>query len=112
MWHQSGSDDWLLWDEAKEWVLQLNCNGYAGYQNWRLPTLEEAVSLLESSMKNGGLKPHLNIDPVFSKKQKWILTGDKLSSEASWCVYIDCGRVVWRNDNDLSMTVRPVRSVE
>ena len=73
MWHQSGSDDYVDWDEAKEWVEDLNSEeGYAGYNDWRLPTVDEAVSLLESSEKNG----YLYIDPVFSKNQDWIWTGD------------------------------------
>jgi phage baseplate assembly protein gpV len=80
----------MEWDEAKEWVEDLNSEeGYAGYQDWRLPTVDETVSLLESSEKNGDLY----IDPVFSKKQEWIWTGDKFEyvnfedgSEAAWIV--------------------------
>ena len=110
MWHQSGSDDWMSWDEAKEWVEDLNSEeGYAGYQDWRLPTVDEAVSLLESSEKNGDLY----IDPVFSKKQRWIWTGDsKAGSEAAWLVYFINGDVYWHHISDRSSIVRPVRSVE
>ena len=113
MWHQSGSDDEMEWDEAKEWVEDLNSEeGYAGYQDWRLPTVDEAVSLLESSEKNGDLY----IDPVFSKKQRWIWTGDKFEdedgSEAAWDVRFGDGYVSWYlNVYDISI-VRPVRSVE
>ena len=110
MWHQSGSDE-MSWDEAKEWVEDLNSEeGYAGYQDWRLPTVDEAVSLLESSEKNGDLY----IDPVFSKKQRWIWTGDKFEdedgSEAAWRVLFYSGRVHWYDL--LNCNVRPVRSVE
>jgi len=108
MWHQSGSGDEMLWNGAKEWVEDLNSEGYAGCQDWRLPTVDEAVSLLESSRINGDLY----IDPVFSKKQEWILTGDEVDgSEAAWCVYIYIGLVGWI-DFDFSHYVRPVRSVE
>ncbi len=108
MWHQSGSDDYMEWDEAKEWVEDLNSEGYAGYQDWRLPTVDEAASLLESSKKNG----NLYIDPVFSRKHEWILTGDEVDdSEAAWCVYIYIGLVGWI-DFDFNHYVRPVRSVE
>ena len=48
MWHQSGSSDYMRWNNANNWIRSLNYRKYAGYQDWRLPTLEEAVSLLES----------------------------------------------------------------
>ena len=113
MWHQGGSDDWVSWDEAKEWVEDLNSEeGYAGYQDWRLPTLDEAASLLESSRKNGDLC----IDPVFSKKQRYIWTGDKCDyvfkngSETAWYVDFSFGKVS-RYYRDDPCFVRPVRSV-
>jgi hypothetical protein len=112
MWHQSGSDDEMEWDEAKEWVEDLNSEeGYAGYQDWRLPTVDEAVSLLESSEKNGDLY----IDPVFSKKQWNTHTGDKFEdedgSEAAWRVFFINGFVFWSYYIGI-LNVRPVRSVE
>ena len=122
MWHQSGSDDEMEWDEAKEWVEDLNSEeGYAGYNDWRLPTVDEAVSLLESSEKN----KHLYIGPVFSTKQYYIWTGDnpEYDEDGSYddyntlfpydaCSvhfyngYVDGGYIMSTND------VRPVRSVE
>ena len=109
MWHQNGADDAKTWYEAKGWIKKLNKRGYAGYRDWRLPTLDEAVSLLESSRINGDLY----IDPVFSKKQTGILTGDKFDgSEVAWLVFFDCGGVF--GDYIVSYGyyyVRPVRSV-
>jgi hypothetical protein len=112
MWHQGGSDDSMEWDEAKEWVEDLNSEeGYAGYQDWRLPTVDEAVSLLELSKTNGDLY----IDPVFIKKQSWIWTGDKFGSEAAWGVHFYDGDVCWpqiqRHHHHIRY-VRPVRSVK
>ncbi len=116
MWHQPGSRKYMRYRKAKKWVVKLNRKGYAGYSDWRLPTVEEAASLLESSKcfyykKNSG--PY--IDPVFSKKQEWIWTGDKLEdrsgSEAAWAVNFDDGFVGWNGIN-IDIFVRPVRSVE
>jgi hypothetical protein len=74
-----------------------------------LPTVDEAVSLLESSEKNGDLY----IDPVFCKKQRWIWTGDsKAGSEAAWDVYFGSGFVNWDSYLNGNIYVRPVRSVE
>ena len=108
MWHQSGSDELCTGNKQREWVEDLNSEeGYAGYQDWRLPTVDEAVSLLESSKKNG----YLYIDPVFSKKQYWIWTGDKFDgSEVAWYVLFYDGSVYW-NYIRYGSYVRPVRSV-
>ena len=70
MWHQSGSYKNMSWKRAKKWVGELNKQGYAGFLDWRLPTLEEAVSLLEQNEKSG----NQFIDPVFDKTQWSIWT--------------------------------------
>ena len=134
MWHQNGSNKYVKWNKAKEWVRSLNSRGYAGYQDWRLPTVDEAASLLESSEKNGDLyideegsldlltiivrnhyarkKNKLFIDPVFSKKQEKIWTGDRYDSRAAWYVNFGSGRVSWQHHISIYSLVRPVRSVE
>ena len=110
MWHKGGSGRRFTWVDAKGWIESLNSEGYAGYHEWRLPTVEEAVSLLESSKRN----EDLYIDPVFSNKQKWIWTADsKDGSEAAWIVGFSNGDVYWDYIGNLgSYYVRPVRSVE
>ena len=65
MWHQSRFSQKYELEEAKKWVKELNKQVYAGFTDWRLPTLEEAVSLIESSEKNG----NQFIDSVFDKTQ-------------------------------------------
>ena len=97
------------WREATDWVEGLNSEGYAGYNDWRLPTVDEAASLLESSKMNGDLY----IDPVFSNKQKWIWTADsKDGSEAAWCVDFGNGHVHWNDFIYNLYYVRPVRTME
>ena len=105
MWQQSGSYDYMKRKEVKKWLRGLNRKGYAGYNDWRIPTVEEASSLLEASEKNG----NLYIDTVFDKKQRWLWTGDRCSSGGMWRVYFDDGYVDW---GDVSfLFVRPVRKI-
>ena len=144
MWHQSGSDDEISWEKAKEWIKKLNKGGYAGYQDWRLPTVDEAASLLDSrvasrdmmtdflllksSFSPGNLLQEeleideknrdLCIDPVFSKKQIYIWTGDEAEyeddSEVAWDVNLINGHVRIPQLVKLRYHcnhVRPVRSV-
>lgn len=112
MWHQSGSSDNMKWNEAKDWVRQLNRRGYTGYYDWRLPTVEEGASLLESSKRNDDLY----IDPVFDKELWAVWTGDRCGSHRAWVIYFGdgglysiIGCVNWDGFASLYY-VRPVRS--
>jgi hypothetical protein len=105
MWHQSGSDNDMEWNKTKQWLKDLNSGGYAGYHDWRLPSLAEAVSLLESNRKNEALC----IDTVFSNKQKRIWTGNKLAgSESVWLIDFQVGTMRWLYIDE-KCYVRPVR---
>ena len=114
MWHQSGSTGLgITWQKAEEWVKKLNGGGYAGFRNWRLPTLEEAASLLKPG-KEGSV---LYIDPIFDSTQKYIWTGDNYKKDDRWFVDLDQGNFTWRskylygfNRNLRANFVRPVRS--
>jgi hypothetical protein len=106
MWHQSGSDKDIRWNKAKEWIRNINIREFAGYNDWRLPTVEEAASLLEFSEENG-----LYIDPLFSNVQRYVWTGDKYRSDTAWNVRFSSGRVYWSYLGTL-IFVRPVRSVK
>jgi len=107
MWHQSGSSNSMQWDKAKQWVRDLNSRGYAGYHDWRLPTLEDAASLLESIKRDG-----LYIDSVFSNNQEWSWTGDEYDSEAAWSITFGLGGVYRDDVVDDDNGVRPVRSIK
>ena len=78
IWQKGGSSNCLRFDEANEWIKNLNERGFAVLDGWRLPTLEEAMSLIKSEEKRGGL----HVDPAFNKMQEWIWTADN-SSESS-----------------------------
>ena len=118
MWHQSGSGRDVWGEHVLEWIQKLNESGYAGYRDWRMPTLEEAVSLMESSKRDG-----LYIDPIFCKQQRWIRTGDKVEDnrtaprpgDDSWVVDFRNGGVFVVDSVIIvlcSTYVRPVRSME
>lgn len=93
----------MVYSDAQEYIKELNRQEFAGYSDWRLPTLEEAMSLMEREKKNG-----LYIDPVFERKQEWIWTADKESASRAWVVSFDYGRCT-RNALGYSDVVRAVR---
>ncbi|MBN2090117.1 DUF1566 domain-containing protein [candidate division KSB1 bacterium] len=82
MWQQGGSDNWLDQNQMHSYIDSLKKVGYAGFYDWRLPTLEEAMSLMEPKEMN----EDLHIDPVFDKTQRWIWTADAFTGAARWWV--------------------------
>ncbi len=82
MWQQSGSDESLNFENANAYIALLNTEQFAGYNDWRLPTLEEAMSLVDPEKSNSGL----NVDSVFDSKQGWIWTSDVFSFSRMWVV--------------------------
>ncbi len=105
MWQKSGSDNYVKYDEAQTCIDALNSMKFAGYNDWRLPTLEELASLLESREMNG-----LNINPLFDRKKEWFWSSDtRISSGLAWDVNFYLGYVNQVSINN-SYYVRAVRS--
>ena len=114
MWQKSGSREPMKWKKAEKWVKKLNKSGYVGYSDWRLPSVEEAASLLvlDTDSKKG-----LLIDVgVFNGKQTRIWTGDKKNQNAIWHIdfkgYSFDGPVVAVGENIKGISVRAVRTME
>jgi len=80
MWQQSGSANEISYGEAKEYVARLNSDQFAGYNDWRLPTLEEVMSLMEPTEKGNDMY----IDPVFDNTQRWVWTSDTNETTLAW----------------------------
>jgi serine/threonine-protein kinase len=105
MWQQSGSSNEMRNVEATEYIRDLNKKHFAGYNDWRLSTLEEAMSLMEP--QNYG---ELHIDPVFDERQRWIWTADKASASEAWYVYFQVGSCYYYEAGKHAAYVRAVRS--
>lgn len=107
IWQQSGSDEEMEYEDAKTWVENLNRKGHAGFKDWRLPTLEEGMSLMEPSKNKNGLY----INSIFDKVQGWIWTSDLVKGELlEWVVYFDDGLCSCYDDFTEFYHVRAVRS--
>ena len=79
MWEKSGYPKSRSLRRAKVYVRKLNSSMFAGYSDWRLPTLDELASLLESHETNG-----MYIDPLFDKRQKRCWSSDKGPPFGGW----------------------------
>ncbi|GEM_PF-2618979 len=108
MWQQSGSAGPITFADAQKYILELNTKttqGFVvvGFNEWRLPTLDEAMSLMEREKTNG-----LHIDPIFDPNQWWIWTVDKANADTAWVVTFDAGRCTYGRFN-IKCYVRAVR---
>ncbi len=89
IWQRSGSQFPITWPQAKEYTKELNSLQFEGSSNWRLPTIDELITLL-TEFPSG---EDYCIEPIFNPRQKWIWSSDRRSFTAAWYVSIDMGYV-------------------
>jgi hypothetical protein len=88
MWQHSGSPDTMKWQQARDnFIMNLNKTSYAGYSDWRLPTIAELAMLLERTPKHGDLY----IDQLFDIRQRWCWSVDRGRGYMAWRVKFHTG---------------------
>ncbi len=106
VWEKAGSPNHMLFRDTQGYIQGLNKKKFAGYNDWRLPTLEELASLLENKEVDD-----LFTDPLFDRKQRWCWSADKRASRGRgvWHVCFYFGSVNWSSLKNYHY-VRAVRS--
>ena len=106
MWQRGGLDIASIRTMRRE-VENLNDRGYAGFSDWRLPTMEEAMSLVEPQ-KNS---KEVYLSPAFSKEQPFIFVAAQRKPGGYWFVDYKQGRAFWASGSIPGGFGRLVRSV-
>lgn len=110
MWQKSGSPDALNYQNAIGYIEKLNGSKFAGYDNWRIPTLEELSSLQTECIHT---ENNMYIDPVFSSRQLWCWTSDVYCCEEQLRYFISFDYPsVWYEHPLLENFVRAVRTTK
>ncbi|MCP4288716.1 MAG: DUF1566 domain-containing protein, partial [Gammaproteobacteria bacterium] len=113
MWQKSGSKELLTYAYALKYIEERNRQMFAGYSDWRLPTIPELMSLLEPEQQAN----NLYINPMFGATQRWCWSADtgrmkgEISSWSAWDVSFFKGHVGWDGLYGISY-VRGVRSIQ
>jgi len=87
LWQTGGSPYPLDWQAAGRLVRQLNQEGFEGLANWRLPTVDELLTLVRPKTVLGDFCP----PSVFNTRQNRLWSCDKKSFTAAWYVDTDLG---------------------
>jgi hypothetical protein len=107
MWYFSGSRNPMKHERIQGWMEWFNQQSFGGFDDWRLPTLKEAATLLTASNP----KDALYVDQRFSRTQKFIWTSNLYGRNGAWVVRFDEGYILGC-PFDLENFIRPVRSLK
>lgn len=83
MWQRSGSLKPLKPEGAEDYIQGLNQEGHGGFTDWRFPTSEELVSVLERRGINNGLF----IDPAFDSLQTVLWSADRIAARENYSLF-------------------------
>ncbi len=90
MWQRGGID--ITSERTMQQRIEaLNKQHFAGFSDWRLPTLEEAMSLMEPVENTKGIHLH----SCFSKEQPFIFVAAQRKPGGHWFVDYKHGRAFW-----------------
>ncbi len=90
MWQRGGLDINSIRAIQRQ-VKEVNSRSLAGFSDWRLPSLEEAMSLMETEKNSKGLYLH----PCFHRLQAFIFVNATRKPGGFWFVDFKQGRAFW-----------------
>ncbi|MBF0468922.1 MAG: DUF1566 domain-containing protein, partial [Desulfamplus sp.] len=88
IWQQSGSRHPMPWHQTQSYIQTLNESRFGGYQDWRMPTINEILSLVRPLSDDD-----FCMESMFSPDQKWLWSGDTRSKKSVWTVDAQMGFV-------------------
>lgn len=93
IWQQSGNRYPVSRQLAIDTIKELNRDSFAGRSDWRLPTIDELITLLRPKEQ----AVDLCIAQLFDQRQRWIWSSDRRSFTAAYYVDMELGFVGWQD---------------
>nr|WP_319541123.1 DUF1566 domain-containing protein [uncultured Pseudodesulfovibrio sp.] len=103
VWEKDGSRYPLTWERAHAHVERLNRNGFAGHNDWRLPTVDELTTLFTGRTEPG----EFCLESVFDAQKARLWSADTKAFTAAWYADAEMG-FVWWQDRTCRFFVRAV----
>ena len=107
MWQKKGSQYAISYTKSLDYIKELNNSKFSNYSDWRLPTVDELLSIVERNKQNNDLY----IKPLFDSQQKMCWSSDLHLDNTGWAVSFEYGSVLPRGCFDDNY-VRAVRSTQ
>ncbi len=82
-WQKTGSSYPLSWQQAHDYIDSLNNTRFGGLTSWRLPTVDELLSLLN--------EPAGRESSFFDSRRKWLWSCDLHGKKERWFINLDMG---------------------
>ena len=119
MWKQTDSfqdtSKWLNWYRSKEYLMKLGVDKFAGHDDWRMPTLEEAESLYDEDHVIRDMdRMDIFISSMFSPGGGFTTwTSNELPHATAAIFYYRYGHANSNHKEDITHdSVRAVRDIE
>lgn len=93
IWQRSGSGHSMDWHQAGIYIDHLNETAWEGCRTWRLPTVNELITLLRPTPQAG----QLCIAPLFDATQRWIWSADRRTYVTAYYADIELGFIGWQD---------------
>ncbi len=89
VWQRAGAEFPLEWTEAAEYVAMLCASRFGGFDDWRLPTVEELATIMRPAPSGGGYC----LDPAIAPAVRRVWSADRRSFTAAWMADMELGFV-------------------
>jgi serine/threonine-protein kinase len=88
-WQRSGSPFAMTWEQARDYVKFLNRTEHQDIITWRLPTVDELMTLLTPPPT----REDYCLDPVFERGLRWIWSVDLCTYTSAWVADVEMGYI-------------------
>ncbi len=106
-WQRGGTRYPMNRQEAFAYVNHLNADQFEGFSDWRLPTVDELITILSESPEGHG---HC-VEPVFDSFRRFLWSSDRCTFLTAWYVNLEMGFVGY-NDFSSFYYAKAVRTAQ